>query len=467
MNDIQRLVALVACTFSLLIFRAAAFAAVADGPPRSRTNIVIIMADDLGYGDLGPYGATKIRTPHCDRLAKEGRRFTDAHSPSAVCSPTRFGLITGTYPWRERRVPRHLLASEPLVIRDGEPTLPGLLKAAGYATGCVGKWHLGAQRQDPIDWNKPLKPGPTDVGFDYYFGVINSHNQAPFVWVENHTILDRQRGEVIEVQGNQKQTKGRVTRDEHDGERVLAGKAVEFIDRNKDKPFFLYYPTSAVHNPITPGAAWKGKSEAGTYGDYVQEFDWAVGQVLHALDRHKLTDRTLVIVTSDNGGVLSHAARFGHKTNGPLRAQKGTIYEGGHRVAFLARWPGHVPAGTTSDETICHVDMMATVCAAAEVPLPQEAGPDSHNVLPAFLGQQSDKPLREATVCVSQHAADFSIRQGPWKLIVKGGAATGNELYHLGDDLAESKDVAAAHGEVVERLLKLLEKYKTGGRSRP
>src|SRR6188508_478014 len=161
-----------------------ALPALAAGKP----NVVLIMADDLGYGDLGCYGATKVSTPHCDRLAREGRRFTDAHTPSAVCSPTRFGLLTGGYPWRENRVPRHLLASEPLVIRDGEPTIASLLKGAGYATACVGKWHLGAQRKDPIDWNAPLTPGPNAVGFDYCFGVINSHNQAPFVLVENEKI---------------------------------------------------------------------------------------------------------------------------------------------------------------------------------------------------------------------------------------------------------------------------------------
>lgn len=432
-----------------------------------RPNIVVILADDLGYGDLGCYGATKIKTPHCDRLAKEGRRFTDAHSPSAVCSPTRFGLLTGTYPWRENRVPRHLHASEPLILRDGEPTLASLLQANGYATACVGKWHLGAQRQNPIDWNKPLKPGPNAVGFDYYFGVINSHNQAPFVWVENDQIVGRKPEEVIEVKGNTEQTQGRKTRVEEEGESLLADKAVAFIERSKGRPFFLYYPTSAVHNPITPGAAWKGKSAAGAYGDYVQEFDGAVGRVLAALDQLKLADNTLVIVTSDNGGIVAQGVKHGHRVNGALRGQKTMAYEGGHRVPFLVRWPGKAPAETVCDETICHVDLLATLCAAAGVALPEKAGPDSYNLLPAFRGEEHRKPLREATVCVSQGASVFSVRQGSWKLILPQGVKAEKELYHLGDDPAESRDRAAEQPAVVERLTKLLEKYRTEGRSRP
>lgn len=440
---------------------AASLATAADRP-----NVVIIMADDLGYGDLGCYGAKVVKTPHCDRLAREGRRFTDAHTPSGVCSPTRFGLLTGGYPWRENRVPRHLHAAEPLVIRDGEPTLANLLKGAGYATACIGKWHLGAQRTNPIDWQKPLTPGPNDVGFDYYYGVINSHNQAPFVWVENERILDRPPGDRIEIEGQTKQTSGRVSRVESEGEAKLAEKAVGFIEQNKDRPFFLYYPTSAVHNPHTPGAAWKGKTDLGPYGDYIQEFDWEVGQVLETLDRLKLAERTLVIVTSDNGGVASQGKQI-HQVNGPLRGQKAQAYEGGHRVAFLLRWPGKASAGTTCDETVSHVDVMATLCAALEIPLPEKAGPDSWNVLPAWLGESHASPLREATVSVSQNAADFAIRQGPWKLILKGGDAPGLELYNLATDLAESNDLSQSEPARVEQMAALLERYKKAGRSRP
>lgn len=422
------------------------------------------MADDLGYADLGCYGATKVETPHCDRLAREGRRFTDAHTPSAVCSPTRFGLLTGAYPWREGRVPRHLHASEPLVIRDGEPTIASLLQAAGYATGCVGKWHLGAQRQNPIDWDQPLTPGPNDVGFDQFFGAINSHNQAPYVWVRNAEILDRKPGESIRVEGNRTQTSGRQTRDSFDGERMLAEEAGAFIEQHADEPFFLYYPTSAIHTPITPGKRWQGTSQVGAYGDYIQEFDWEVGQVLETLDRLKLTERTLVIVTSDNGPLLT-GRKFGHNSVGPLRGSKTTVYEGGHRVPFLVRWPGRVPAGTTCDETISHVDILATLCTAAGVDVPSDAAPDSYNVLPAFVGEQYDEPLREATVAVSQNATDRSIRQGPWKLVVLNYPSGQRELYNLADDLAESRNLVDEQPEIAERLYELLRTYDESGRS--
>ena len=449
----------------------------------TRPNIVFIMADDMGYGDLSCYGATKINTPHCDLLAREGRRFTDAHTPAASCSPTRFGLLTGSYPWRENRVRGALNASESYKLRDGEPTVASILKGAGYATACVGKWHLGAQRNAPVDWNAALTPGPNTAGFDYYFGVINSHNQAPFVLVENDHILGLKPGEKIAVKGDREQTEGPRLRDENALETTQVAKAVAFIETHRERPFFLYYPAAAVHDPYTPGKSWQGKSPAGVYGDYVQEFDWAVGEVLARSTGSSWRKKTIVVVTSDNGGQEGRGAAAGHKVNGDLRGAKGTAWEGGHRVPFLVRWPGKVAAGTASDETICHVDFMATICAALELPLPSNAGPDSWNVLPAWLGGPADPPLREATVCVGSNSFVYSIRQGPWKLLVTESGEyheprTGTkkdlkqtlpapQLFDLASDPAEQRNLATTNPGKLQELTALLAKYRAQDHSRP
>lgn len=452
--------------------------------PALRPNVVFILADDMGYGDLGCYGATQVSTPHCDRLAREGRRFTDAHAASASCSPSRFGFLTGGYPWREDRVPGALNAAASYKLRDGEPTVASLLKNAGYVTACIGKWHLGVQRAKQVDWNGPLTPGPNAAGFDYYFGVINSHNQAPFVLVENEKILGLDSGERIAIKGENNQTEGRRLRDEHALEATLNAKALEFIEQNKDRPFFLYYPTAAIHDPYTPGKAWQGSSHAGVYGDYIQEFDGAVGTVLASLDRLQLAARTIVIVTSDNGAQDNRAKSFGHKCNGDWRGFKGTAWEGGHRVPFIIRWPGKVPAATVSAETLCQVDVMATLMAALNLELPANAGPDSWNVLPAWLGEPAGNPLKEATVCVGKNSWVLSIRKGPWKLLVNAddkyvageapadekdtrGTLSKPELYNLATDPQEQHNLAAAQPDKFKELSDLLAKYRAQGHSRP
>jgi arylsulfatase A-like enzyme len=251
-------------------------------------------------------------------------------------------------------------------------------------------------------------------------------------------------------------------------------KAVTFIEQHQQEPFFLYYPTASVHGPITPGKRFAGQSQAGSYGEYVQEFDWAVGEVLEALDRRQLSKNTIVVVTSDNGGIVRMGTPHGHRTCGPWRGEKGTAWEGGHRVPFLVRWPGQVPAGTESSEVICHVDLMATLCGALRIRLPGNAGPDSWNVLPAWLGQPTDRPIREATVCVSQQASVFSLRQGPWKLLVsspssgaKQAIAVEPELYNLADDPAESRNLAAEQPQKVLELSALLTRIRAQGHSRP
>jgi len=372
-------------------------------------------------------------------------------------------------------------------------TVAALLKKHGYATGCVGKWHLGFGTDEPAGWNKPLRPGPLEVGFDYYFGVPTSNNWPPFVYVENDRIVGREADERIVIDGslryNFKEISGIANKrkDEEIGQ-ALADKAVEFIERNKGQPFFLYLPTCAVHMPITPGQQVQGTSRAGKYGDFVHEFDWTVGRVLDTLDRHGLTDNTLVIVTSDNGALESPSRNTGHKPNGPLRGQKAEIYEGGHRVPFIARWPEKIPAGTTCDEVICLTDLMATFAELLGDRLPADAGEDSYSILPALRGNQLGKPIREATV---HHSVDgtFAIRQGPWKLILGTGPGRSadvvanrfneripeaplpgepaGQLYNLAKDPVEQNNVYNEHPETVDTLFALLEQYRKEGYSRP
>jgi arylsulfatase A len=382
-------------------------------PEAKPPNIIFIMADDMGYGDLGCYGASRINTPHCDQLAREGIRFTDSHSPSAVCSPTRYGVLTGRYCWRSWLKNWVIMEHMPLLIEPQRPTVASMLKEQGYATGCIGKWHLGWGSEINPDWNEEQYPGPLDVGFDYFFGVPFSHNSTPQlqVFVRNRRIV----GLEPDADINNKQTLRQVTRERKNTAIDLSNEAVQFVERNQDRPFFLYYPTTNVHAPLTPNNRFQGKSDAGKYGDFVVEFDWAVGQIMETLDRLDLTERTLVIVTSDNGG---HRAGYvnGHKPNGQWRGNKGMIYEGGHRTPFIARWPGMIEPGSRSDETVCLTDFMATCAAINGISMPEGAGEDSVNMLPALLGTTNDSPLHTSVIHHSV-AGMFAIRQGKWKLI--------------------------------------------------
>jgi arylsulfatase A-like enzyme len=381
-------------------------------------NIVLIVADDLGWGDLGSYGATDIRTRHCDRLADQGIRFTDAHSPSSTCSPTRYSVLTGRYGWRTWLKNGIILEHMPLLVEPGRLTLPMMLKGKGYATACVGKWHLGWGSEINADWDGEVAPGPMEVGFDYFFGIPYSQQSSPkqMVYVENRLVVGLKRGESLDDE----ETLERIKRRFDTTGQALSQVAVSFINRNKDRPFFLYYPTVHVHRPWIPAEFFRGMSDAGIYGDFVSEFDWAVARILKALEDNGLEENTLVIVTSDNGA--NNAGSGGsHKANGPLRGLKGGIYEGGHRVPFIARWPGHIGPGGESDETICLSDLMATVADIVGYPLPADAGEDSYSIVPALTGLTTDKPIREATVHHSSTGM-LAIRQGKWKYIEGRGA---------------------------------------------
>jgi arylsulfatase A-like enzyme len=485
-------------------------ASLAAAAPGKKPNVVVILSDDLGYGDLSCYGATKVSTPNCDRLAREGVRFTHAYTSSSVCSPTRYSLMTGRYCWRTSLQRQVLNVNAPLHIEPSRLTMSSLYKKHGYTSAAIGKWHLGYGPGPTVDWNQPLRPGPLELGFDYHFAVPSNHGDLTKAFVRNDALVGRAPGVPYSVGTRQSGPSGLAQPRVDDRVNItLANEATGFIERSAKQPFFLYFTPVAVHNPVTPNKQFRGKSAAGLYGDYVSELDWAVGQVLDTLSRLKLADNTLVLFSSDNGGVVMsrggaerQAAEFplnlendedgavtqhyrraqieaeqsGHKIVGSLRGRKHSIYEGGFRVPFLVRWPGQVKPGTTSDEVVQIADLLATSCAMLGEPLPRSAAEDSHNILPALLGQKRKAPIREATVLHNAEGV-FAIRQGPWKLIEERTwddnvrstwrAEATNQLYNLKDDPSETTNVLEKHPDVAAQLRALLKKYRDQGHSRP
>jgi len=463
---------------------------------KERPNIVIILSDDYGYGSAVCYGANPklIQTPNIDRLAKEGRRFTDANTTSSVCSPTRYSLLTGRYCWRTSLKHEVLSTTAPLLIEPGRINLASMLKKHGYRTAAIGKWHLGYGDQPKTDFTKELKPGPLEIGFDYHFGVPSNHGDITGVYVENHKVWGLRSGKLNpESKGRNFKNKPFIGLDaphrvDEEVMPFLTRKAVEWIEaQSKDRPFFLYFTPVAVHNPVTPSAKTKGTSRAGAYGDWIHELDLSVGCILEALDRRGVTDNTVVLFTSDNGGVnkpskpceATDALKAGLKISGPFRGGKHDVWNGGFRVPYLVRWPGHVPAGTVCDEMLSLVDTLATIAALIGEPLPpKEVGAeDSYNMLPAWLGTNT-APIRRDLIL---HSADgnFAIRRGPWKWIegdyhpaTKLGALRlradqfHQQLYNLKQDISESHDVLQNHPETARELEVLLNRYRDGAYSR-
>ncbi len=414
-----------------------------------RPNVIIINADDLGYGDIGIQGATKVKTPTIDRLASEGRRFTDFHSASAVCSPSRYALLTGQYPAKQNFW-NPIFLKTPLQVDAKRMTLGSLMKKADYQTAVIGKWHLGFGNEQPIDWNKPLKPGPLELGFDYYYGVpvLNSH--PPFVYVEDHKVVglvpddpmvygkkantryfDEKFG-IDEMGGAQEAHK--LYKDREVGTH-LKDKAVDWIKEHKDNPFFLYFAPTNIHHPFTPAPRFIGTSGAGPYGDFIHELDWMVSEILETLDEEGIADNTLVILTSDNGGMLNRggqvAMEAGHSLNGSLLGFKFDAWEGGHRVPFIARWPGKVPAGTISDELLSNVDLFATLAKMIGYKPKKDEGPDSVDMLTALTGNP-DKPIREHLLISPSRPKNLAMRKGKWMYISAQGGG-GFEDIKLGD----------------------------------
>ena len=465
----------------------------------ARPNIVYILCDDLGYGDvqcLNPQG--KIATPHMDRLGAAGMTFTDAHSSSSVCTPSRYNLLTGRYAWRSTLKRGVLFGYSPRLIEPGRKTVATFLKEQGYATACIGKWHLGlnwlqsdgtpageSNHGARVDYSQPIKDGPNAVGFDYFYGISASLDMPPFVFIENDRATELP---TVEKQWLRKGPAGKKF-EAIDVLPNLTRKAVDYIrdhaaGSKQGKPFFLYLPLNSPHTPILPTKEWQGKSGLNSYADFVMQTDATVGAVLDALEQQGLTRNTMVILTSDNG--CSPEAGFpalrakGHDPSHHFRGHKADIFEGGHRIPFLVRWPAQVKAGTTSDQLICLGDLFATCADISGKKLPPDVAEDSVSILPALLGR-AKKPLREAVV---HHSIDgsFSIRQGKWKLELCSGSGGWSDpkpgsaaavklppvqLYDLSQDIGEQNNVQDEHPEVVTRLTALLNKYFSNGRSTP
>jgi len=498
---------------ALLAAGATAFSASGESAKaKDRPNVVIILADDLGYTDTGCYGAEKIQTPNIDRLAKEGMRFTDAHSPAAVCSPSRYGLLTGQYPFRNPAFAEEVLhPGAPLGIGLDQTTLGTLAKSQGYITGAIGKWHVGIGMPPVPDYNGEIKGSPADVGFDEC--LIDPCNLAGAILIENRHVVNadpsdpfhwekiKNPREHLALRGGEKARNAKkpaVTG-------LFTDAAVSFIDRHRSTPFLLYFTPNNVHVAIKPGTPFIGKSGCGLYGDYVMELDWMVGRVLAALDRNGLADKTLVVFTSDNGGAYykpenAKAHALGHLVNGNLLGQKTDLWEGGHRVPLIARWPGKVRTGTVSDAQVSLVDVMATLADMWHVPLPAGAGPDSFSFLYALTGSTPPATRRETQVYQGFEEGRLAIRQGPWVLIpgqgsdgvtLKGGhgmmsfaelgfvnsdytaagklkpGAPPGQLYDLSSDLSQTKNLYTQYPERVTELSALFEKIRREPASRP
>jgi arylsulfatase A-like enzyme len=480
-----------------------------------KPNIIIIYADDLGYGDVSCYGATKIKTPNIDRLGKQGLLFTNAHSTSATCTPSRYSLLTGEYAWRKKGT-GVATGDATAIIQPGRTTIASILKKAGYTTGVVGKWHLGLGTAEGADWNGEIKSGPMDIGFDYNFILPATGDRVPCVFVENRRVVGLDPNDPIKVSfkdpiltlptgkdhpellkmhpshghdmtivngisriGYMSGGKSALWIDEDIAD-VITGKAVKFIEQNKAKPFFLYFATHDIHVPRVPHQRFVGISGMGPRGDAILEFDWSVGEIMKTIENLNLSEKTLIIVTSDNGPVVDDGYKDqavellgDHKPAGPLRGGKYSLFDGGTRVVFIARWNGKIKPGST-DALFSQIDLMASFASLTGQSLSNDDAPDSFNNINALLGK-SDKG-REWLV---EHAGRLTLIKEDWKFIEPGpgvkvqvntNTETGNDpepqLYNLKTDLGERKNVAVQNPLVVKELTDMLQKIRNDGRTR-
>ncbi|MFE5323043.1 arylsulfatase [Paenibacillus sp. NPDC056579] len=458
---------------------------------KKQPNLIYILADDMGYGDISCLNEnSKIKTPHLDQMGREGMICTDGHSSSAVCTPSRYSIMTGRYNWRSALKKGVTNGYSRPLIEEGRMTVASMLKQEGYHTSIVGKWHLGlewtknGEEPQDVDYSKPITNGPVTHGFDYYYGISASLDMPPYVYIEN----DRATSLPNRItRGEEEMAFWREgpTGEDFQHEEVLprcTEKVLELIENAGDSPFFIYFPLPAPHTPILPSAEFEGKSGTNRYGDFVLMCDDVVGQIVRKLEERGLSDNTIVVFTSDNGcspkANYPELAQLGHNPSYVFRGQKADIYEGGHRVPLLVKWPDRIKAGSVSSEPVCLVDLMATMADLLGVELPEHAGEDSISNAPVWLGEAITGPLREAIV---HHSIDgsFSIRKGDWKLELCPGSGgwssprPGQEpegspriqLYDLSRDIGETENVYDRHPEVVKELTVLLSSYVRNGRS--
>jgi arylsulfatase A-like enzyme len=457
-----------------------------------KPNVIIIYTDDLGYGDVSCYNPqSKINTPNIDKLAADGMRFTDAHSPASFCTPSRYSILTGRYCWRSQRTSELQGGYGEPIIKKDELTLGNLFQNNGYSTAAIGKWHVGMkwtlkdenadQDEENIDFESPLRFSPVDQGFDYYFGTSGcTSDDPPFAFIENKTLLGLPLTAVkdLQVVGDfNRTTKELYYKDvlvaqdwaHEKADTIFTNRAIDFIQKQvkNDTPFFVYLPLSLPHIPWLPAEFVKGTTGDGPRGDLVALADYCVREIVTTLQNLGVEENTIVIFTSDNG---PREGVNGHQSAGKLRGYKGSIYEGGHRVPFIIKWPGRIAGNAISDELIGQVDLYATMATILGHPLAENEAPDSYDFTPALLGQEYNKPIRETYIHLY-----FGVRKGDWKLIfdlesieeVSMNTIVAEELYNLKDDPAESNNLIDKHPELVEELKSVFIDINNKGYSRP
>jgi arylsulfatase A-like enzyme len=478
----------------------------------AKPNVIVIMADDLGYGDVGCYGATAVKTPNIDRLAAEGQRFTSGYCSASTCTPTRFSLLTGQYAFRQKGTGIAPPAA-PAIIRPGTPTVASLLQSGGYQTAVIGKWHLGLGDPEP-DWNGELKPGPLEIGFGHCFLLPTTNDRVPQVFVQDHRVLNLDAKDPLWL-GSKPPAGDHPTGISHRGSLKMdwshghngtihngisrigfytGGQAARFrdedladewvkrsnawIETHQKEPFFLFFAAHDIHVPRIPHERFQGATTMGFRGDSIVQFDWCVGELMKTVVRLGLTGNTLFVLCSDNGPVLDDGYQDGaveklgaHEPAGPFSGGKYSVYEGGTRIPFITRWPGTIPAGV-SEQVVCTIDLPASLAALAEVPLPGGACADSVNVADALLGKAGAKGRDFLVQQDNGVSGNFGLRAGDWKLVrmkSKGKSeakvskkerrttGSGHALYFLPDDPAEEKDVSAQNAEKTRELISKLE----------